>query len=556
MKIYSLFCMLLFTCFADADDSWSQKTLEKMSLREKIGQLFMVAAYVDTDYASREIGNPNIIDEIGRYITLYHVGGLAYVGPSECIKQVKLTNHYQELSKYPILIAQDLEWGLAMRIKDGMAFPKNITLGALQDNTLIYKMGKEIGRQAKLIGVHMNLSPDLDVNIEPENIVINVRSFGSNPHEVAEKGIAMIQGLQDAGIIASAKHFPGLGDIAIDPHLGLPYSKHSKERLQAVELFPFAQAIQAGVLSIQTDHLLVPALEPDTKLPSSLSPKIITDLMKNEMGFKGLALSGALRMKALTEHLPDDEIILKAFLAGNDMLLMPKDFPNAYKVIQTAVSEGKIHEEEINARVLKILQMKEKMHLDIQKTTPIPVMEQLHTPTAKALKKEIYQKVVAVARNNSNLLPVTMRLKGTAAYVQLGEASSSNYFEALQKQFAIDSFILPLDFDEKKTDDLLNRLKNYPLIFLAIFPLDPRRIEQIRLLNENKLKEELKNFRVHGISESILPLLKALKRYDGKMITAYFGNPFGKHFFDEFTTFIMGYEPDADAQEAAARLVQ
>src|SRR6185295_12332732 len=250
--------------------SWAEKTLLQMSQEEKIGQLFMIAAYVDPEYASREIGNPGIIQEIDTYITRYHVGGLAFVGPSEWKKQVALTNHYQKISKYPILIAQDLEWGLSMRIKDGMRFPKNITLGAVDDNRLIYEMGREIGRQAKCIGVHMNLSPVLDVNIEPENLAINIRSFGTSPRLVAEKGIAMIRGLQEPGIIASAKHFPGLGDISIDPHLGLPTVAHDIQRLQEVELYPFVQAIQAGVLSIQTEHVIIPAVEPDSTTPSSL----------------------------------------------------------------------------------------------------------------------------------------------------------------------------------------------------------------------------------------------------------------------------------------------
>ena len=264
------------------EDSWAIRTLRNMSQDEKIGQLFMIAGYVDSDYANREIGDPDIIQKMERTITQYHVGGIAYVGPSECLKQVLLTNRYQEISKYPILFAQDLEWGLSMRIKDGMRFPKNITLGAVKDNRLIYEMGKEIGRQAKLIGIQMNLSPVLDVNLEPENLAINVRSFGDSPKEVSVKGVEMIRGLQDAGIIASAKHFPGLGDITVDPHLGLPSSRRDQQYLQEMELYLFIQAINAGVLSIQTEHILVPALEPDPKIPASLSANIVNGLLKKK----------------------------------------------------------------------------------------------------------------------------------------------------------------------------------------------------------------------------------------------------------------------------------
>ncbi|MBA3815372.1 MAG: hypothetical protein H0X29_02415 [Parachlamydiaceae bacterium] len=552
------FCITLTShLVANQDDSWAQKTLQQMSQDEKIGQLFMIAGYIDPDFANREVGNSQIMHEIDRYITEYYVGGIAYVGPSEFAKQVALTNHYQKISKYPILIAQDFEWGLSMRIKEGMNFPKNITLGAMQDNRLIYEMGKEIGRQAKLIGVHMNLSPVLDVNIEPENIVINVRSFGSSPELVAEKGIAMIQGLQDAGIIASAKHFPGLGDISIDPHLDLPINPHAKKRLQDVELYPFAQAIKAGVLSIQTEHLLVPALD-DSKTPASLSPRIVNELLKNELGFKGLVVSGALRMKALTNYISEEEIILKAFLAGSDMLLMPQDFPKAHQTLKIALSEGKITEKDINARVLKILEMKERVKLDRHTTTPLPTVEELNSTYTKDLKKNLYQNSVTLIRDHQNLLSSLARAKkDTIAYIQLGDAPASNDFcKKLSTCFTLDSFIFPLEQDKEKEEQrLLQQISRYPIIVLAVYPADPRRIAELRLLNEKKQKEELKHFRVHGISKSQIELIKTLQNYQGKIIVTYLGNPFGLHFFDDYSTVIMAYELDPDAQEAAANIL-
>ncbi|MEI8365449.1 MAG: glycoside hydrolase family 3 N-terminal domain-containing protein [Parachlamydiaceae bacterium] len=527
-----------------------------MTQEEKIGQLFMIAGYVDPEYANREIGNPHIIQEIDNYITQYHVGGIAYVGPSEYAKQVALTNHYQEISKYPILIAQDLEWGLSMRIKEGMGFPKNITLGAIQDNSLIYEMGKEIGYQAKLIGVHMNLSPVLDVNIEPENIVINVRSFGDSPLLVAEKGIAMIRGLQDSGIIASAKHFPGLGDITIDPHLELPYSPHDKKRLQEVELYPFAQAIKAGVLSIQTEHFLVPSLESDIKIPASLSPKIINDLLKKELGFTGLILSGALRMKALTKYFPEEEIVLKAFLAGSDMLLMPRDFPKAYQTLKTALAEGKITAADLNERVLKILQMKEKVNLNLQRTVPLPTADDLHPSSASALRKKLYQTAVTLVRKNQYFTPFSLSEKNAIAYIQMGDDYPTDYLEILNKQLSIDSFFFPLLSDNKKEEErLFQNIDKYSLIILAVYPADPRRIAEIRLMNEKNQKEELKQFRVHGMPESLIYLANTLQRYQEKTIVTFFGNPFGLHFFDGYSTLIMAYEANPVAQEAAAKIL-
>lgn len=542
---------------ANQEESWAHRTLQQMSQDEKIGQLFMIAGYVDPEFANREIGNPQIIQEIDHYITHYHVGGIAYVGPSEFAKQITLTNHYQKISKYPILIAQDLEWGLSMRIKDGMGFPKNITLGAIEDNRLIYEMGREIGNQAKLIGVHMNLSPVLDVNIDPENIVINVRSFGSSPQQVAEKGIAMIRGLQDAGIIASAKHFPGIGDISIDPHLELPTCRHEKKRLQDVELYPFIQAIQAGVLSIQTEHLMIPAFEPDPKTPSSLSPKVVNDLLKKELGFKGLVLSGALRMKALTNSIAEEEIVLKAFLAGSDMLLMPHDFPKAYRTIQLALAEGKISEQELNERVLKILQMKEKVNLDCQTIVPIPTTEVLQSPSALALKKKLYQKAVNLVKDHQQLVPLSLSNEKAFAYVQLGEAPVTNHFtKILSNTWTLDPFLFLLEKDnEKEEQRLLQHINNYSLIILAIYPADPRRIAEIRLLNAENQKDELEHFRVHGMTESLTHLVNTLQQYQEKTVVAFFGNPFGLHFFENYSTLIMAYEAVEEAQEAAANIL-
>lgn len=556
LSFYSSFLLVIFlpiTLTANENSSWAERTLASMSADEKIGQLFMIAGYVDSEFAAKEIGNPRIIEEIEDYITRYHVGGIAFVGPSLSQSQVSLANRYQEISKYPILIAQDLEWGLSMRLKDGMGFPKNITLGAIKNNDLIYQMGLEIGRQAKLIGVHMNLSPVLDVNTEPENPVINVRSFGSTPQEVAKKGRAMIRGLQDAGIIASAKHFPGLGDIIVDPHLGLPCCKHNKKRLKEIELIPFIEAIKEGVLSIQTEHLIIPAFE-DPKIPASLSQKVVQGLLKEKLGFKGLVLSGALRMKALTDFMSEEEIVLRAFLAGSDMLLMPQDFPKAYNALKLALKEGKINEKDIDERVVKILKLKEKVNLDLDRFAAIPNKNELHSASSQDLRKKLFQEAVSIQRNERMLIPLSQE---NAAYVQLGEASKSDLLNQLKLTFHAESYLFPLDQKNKIEEErLFKNMDNYGVVILAIFPADPRRIAEIRLMNETKQNEELKHFRVHGITDSLASLIRALKPYEQKIIVAYFGNPFGLHFFDDYSSLIMGYEEDSEAQMASWNLIK
>lgn len=536
--MYRLLLVIFFyvsSTFA-SEGSWSVKMLESMSLDEKIGQLFMVAGYVEGE-------------ELDEIIKDYHVGGIAYVGPSTILKQVTLTNHYQTISKYPILIAQDLEWGLAMRLKDGMCFPKNSTLGVLADSNLIYQMGREIGRQAGLIGVHMNLSPVLDVNTEPENLAINVRSFGSDPERVAYHGSAMIRGLQDGGVIASAKHFPGLGAITIDPHLGLPCSKRSKKQLMEIDLYPFAIAIRDGMLSIQTEHLVVPALEVDG--PASLSKAVVTDLLQKEMGFKGLVLSGALNMKALTNHFSDEDIVLKAFQAGSDMLLMPRDIKKAHQTLKNALVKGAITLKDVEGRVLKILQMKERLQLHRERIRKLPTLESLQTLDARVLKKQLYAGAVRVIRDTNRLLPIK---QDRLAYVQLGDPASADCLERLRDKHHVDSFVFPqAELDDEEA--LLKQLEKYACVVLAVYPADPRRITEIRQMNGQNQIDALKHFRVHGLSESWLRLIAKLKAYESKTIVAFFGSPYGLPFFEGYSSFLMGYEEDPEAQKAVIALI-
>ncbi|MCE5295224.1 MAG: hypothetical protein LLF94_11530 [Chlamydiales bacterium] len=513
----------------------------EMSLDEKIGQLFMLPGYLDADFATKEEGQEAA--NLQKYVTEYGIGGVCFVGPSNSSRQVTYINTLQQSAKYPLLIAQDFEWGLSMRMKDGMRFPKNSTLGACSDTSLIYAMGKEIGRQAKLVGVHMNLSPVLDVNTEPDNLVINVRSFGATKEIVATHGVAIIQGLQDAGIMASAKHFPGLGDIVIDPHLGLPKVTHDVDRLETVEFYPFRQAIKANVLSIQTDHVLVPAIE---NVPSSLSPKIVQGILKDKMGFKGLVISGALRMKALVDSIDQEEIAVRAFLAGSDMLLMPYDFPRAHAAIKRAVLDGVIALEDIDARVEKILKLKEQFCK--RQELMVPKYEELHTQDAAMLKQKIYESCVSVVRNNG-LLP--LEKSDSICYLQIGEGPVG-FYEALKCQIKEAIFIPMAACDEKV---VMSALERHSKVVVAVYPLDPRRIAQIRLLEGAKQDEELKQFTVHGIPAGVVKLVRGLREQEKKCVVCYFGNPFGMHFFDHFSTFVMGFEDDAVAQEAVLKAI-
>ena len=542
--VFRLILLVLATFKFTAHTFSPVEIVAEMSEDEKIGQLFMVAGYVDADFASKEASIENAPVYLQQLIHEFHIGAIAFVGPSDFESQIAITNLCQKESKYPLLIAQDLEWGLSMRLKDGPRFPKNITLGELHSDELIYAMGKEIGRQAKLIGVHINLSPVLDVNTEPNNIAINERSFGKNPQLVAQKGARMIKGLQAAGVIASAKHFPGLGDIKIDPHLGLPTITHNVDRLSSVELLPFEAAIASLVKSIQTEHVIVPALEKDNSLPASLSYAVVTDLLKGKFNFQGLIISGALRMKALTENFSNEEIAVKAFLAGHDMLLMPQELKVAFNAIKAALRSGQITQSELDARVLKIISLKEEAGLFKSRYTKPIKASDLYSEDAKQIKQDIFASLCGFKRDQGVRPPIDKSSK--VAFIQIGElipnlalAEMKNYYPQLDYY----SFVT----GQKAELETLN-FEKYDFVLFSARPDDPRKIAAIRLLSENQ-SEALKNFRVDGISPLYKDVITELLKIENRVVLVYFGSSFGLPHFHKFGTIYRAYEDDEVAQQ-------
>lgn len=356
----------LSPCYENVHGDWARATLQSLTLREKIGQLFMVAAISSTEQSEEALASSllecpyRMEQEYIKYlIEEYKVGGLIFLYKSTPIKQIDAINYYQGLSKIPLLIGQDCEWGLSMRLYDTMQFPRNNALGALKDKQLIYDLGFEIGKQCKAIGVHINFSPVVDINTNPANPVIGRRSFGDTPDLVAECGLLMMHGLQDAGILACAKHFPGHGDTNVDSHFLLPVINHSIERLKSIELMPFRHLIDGGVAAVMSAHLAVPAIESESGRPSSLSRACVKQLLEDEMHFNGLKITDGLGMQAITNHYAPGEIELESFLAGNDILLCPLDVPKAVELIEGAIKEGKILLDDLEKRVLKILKAKE-----------------------------------------------------------------------------------------------------------------------------------------------------------------------------------------------------
>ncbi|MBU0764500.1 MAG: glycosyl hydrolase, partial [Bacteroidetes bacterium] len=344
------------------EDPWVDSVFSTMTPDQRLGQLFMIAARSDK-------GN-EYVEEIAETISKYNIGGLIFMQGTPQ-RQVRHTNYYRSVAKVPLLIAMDAECGPAMRLDSVMKFPNQMTMGAADNPELVRTTGVEVARQLRRMGVHVNFAPVLDINNNPSNPVISTRSFGENKELVTRNGLAYIEGLQEGRIIAVGKHFPGHGDTDTDSHFELPVINHKWKRLESTELHPFREAIKHGISGIMVAHLFVPALDSTADLPSSLSRNVVTDLLKDEMGFKGLIFSDALNMKGVTNHFKNGEAEAKALIAGCDVLLFPDDVALAIEKINDAMERGEISRDEIDRRCRKILKAKRWAGLD--RLTNIPV---------------------------------------------------------------------------------------------------------------------------------------------------------------------------------------
>lgn len=409
---------------------WVDSIYAGMSVEEKMGQLFMVDIF-SSDPKSKT-------DKIKELITDYHLGGVIFSkgGP---VRQAKLNNEFQALAKVPLLVGMDAEWGLAMRLDSTYAFPWNMTLGAITDNGLIEEVGQRIGEQCKRLGVHINFAPVVDINNNPKNPIIGNRSFGEDRENVTQKSLAFIKGLQSAGIMGSAKHFPGHGDTDIDSHKNLPVIDYSRERLDSLELYPYKALIGQGLNSVMVAHLNVPSLEPQLNYPSSLSAKVVTDLLKKELGFNGLIFTDALNMKGASNFKEPGEIELAALLAGNDVLLIPQDMPRAMEFLLKAYEEGTITEKRLQYSVKKILYAKYKAGLNHYKPVQTAyLVEDLNTVNDDALYEKIMDNALTVIKNDRAILPIKDLQKKKIAYINFGDASGAEFLAELNKYAQVD----------------------------------------------------------------------------------------------------------------------
>ncbi|MDO1500637.1 glycoside hydrolase family 3 N-terminal domain-containing protein [Winogradskyella maritima] len=432
---------------------WVDSVYNQMSLKEKVGQLFMVQVYSE----KKNLDETKIVNLIKNE----HIGGIIYTngGP---YRQARLNNDLQYTSKIPLLIGMDAEWGLSMRLDSTYAFPWNMTLGAISDNDLIRRTGKYIGEHCKRLGVHFNFAPVVDINTNPKNPIIGNRSFGEDRDNVTEKGLAFMKGMQSAGVLANAKHFPGHGDTDKDSHHTLPTINFSEKRIDSVELYPYRKLINEGLSSVMVAHLNVPSLESREGYPSSLSKHIVTDILKEKLGFQGLIFTDALTMKGAADFAETGDIDLASFMAGNDVMLMSVDVAKGATKIRNAVEDGRISKERLAHSVKKILMAKYKVGLNNYK--PINIFNlatDLNRITDDALYEDLMENAITVLKSESGILPIRQLETKKIAYVQLGSDDGSAFYNELKKYTKVHKV------DAKSLTETLKSLQNYNTVIIG-----------------------------------------------------------------------------------------
>lgn len=517
--------------FLNQGTEWVDSLMSELTLKEKIGQLFMVSAFSNRDEKH--------VQDLESLIAEYKIGGVIFFqgGP---VRQATITNRLQEKSKLPLFVAMDAEWGVGMRLDSTISYPYQMGLGAINDNQLIYQMGVEIGRQLARLGVQINFAPSVDVNSNANNPVIGFRSFGEAKENVADKGYQYMKGLQDAGLIVTAKHFPGHGDTATDSHHDLPVLPFNKERLSELELYPFKRLINGGVSGVMIAHMSIPQLDSTPNLPSTLSKPIITELLRDELGFRGLVFTDALNMKGVTKHFSPGDIEVKALQAGNDVLLYSENVPIAVEAVYEAVDDGLISKEAVEGKCRKILTAKYFTGLSIRKPIEIDgLYKDLNRPSAMLLNRQLIESSLTVLQNKDTLLPIGDLKNLKIASLSIGSIEITPFQRMLSNYGLVDHYNLSAKAKESDISSVTAKLKDYNLVITGL----------------HETRSRPYNSKINGNEIHNLVTQLALSK---KAIIASFRNPYTLSRFkqiNEANALITTYEDSELHQELAAQLI-
>lgn len=508
-------------------NAWVDSVFNSHAFEDRLGQLFMVAAYSNKDEKHKQ--------EIASLVREQNLGGLIFFqgGP---VRQAHLTNYFQDISKVPLFIAMDAEWGINMRLDSVLTFPKAMTLGALPREELIYDMATELARQFKELGMHINFAPVVDVNSNPNNPVIGYRAFGEEKRLVAKKSLAYMKGLQDHGVIANAKHFPGHGDTESDSHYSLPVIKHSQNRIKDIDLYPYRELIDEDLMSIMVAHLHIPSMDSEKNKATTLSKYVVSDLLKTQMNFNGLVFTDALNMKGVASYYKPGEVDVLALLAGNDILLYSQDVPKAKLMIIEAVREGKISREEIDSRVKKVLKAKYWAGLSKrQKIETQNLVKRLNSPQAEFLIESLYAESITVTTNKNNFLPIKHLDLLDLASVTIG--GDGNHFQhKLNKYGKFEHFSLDKGSDAIKIAKLEQSLGDYNTIIVGLMGVT---------------NSPSKGF---GVSASDINFIKRLSQRK-TVITVLFGNGYAAKYLNEMPHNILSFENNEYTQGLVPEII-
>ncbi|MGL2964402.1 glycoside hydrolase family 3 N-terminal domain-containing protein [Flavobacterium sp. RSB2_4_14] len=440
-----------------SENKWVDSVYNQLTFKEKVGQLFMVAAYSNKDTI-----HTNAIEKL---VCDYTIGGVIFFqgGPK---RQARLTNRYQSLSKVPLFIGIDAEWGLSMRLDSTFRYPFNMTLGAIKDLKLVEKVGVSMAKESKRLGVHFNFAPVLDINTNPKNPIIGYRSFGESKVNVTEHAIALMNGVQSQGIFSTGKHFPGHGDTSTDSHHALPVVNASLDHIEKIELYPYKRMFDEGLVSVMVAHLNVPSLEPREGYPTSISQPVVTNLLKNEMGFDGLIFTDALNMKGASNFKKPGEIDLEAFLAGNDILLFAENVPFAVEKISLAYKDGLITDSRLEESVKKILHYKFKAGLNNYKPVEgINIYNDLNPKSNLDLQYQLYENAVTVVKNQDAILPIK-NLNQKIAYFKMGDDINTTFVNTLKKYTEVTEVF------DANIDTLMIKLMDFETVIIGYHKSD------------------------------------------------------------------------------------
>ncbi len=508
---------------------WVDSVFESLNDEERIAQLIMIRAHSN-------LGEDHI-RKVLKDIKNNKVGGLIFFqgGP---VRQANLTNYYQSISKTPLMIAIDGEWGLGMRLDSVTPLPRQLMLGAMQDSTLAYRYGQVLAMQCRRLGIHVDYAPDMDVNNNPNNPVINDRSLGQDKFQVARLGVQIIKGMQDQNIMAVAKHFPGHGDTDVDSHLDMPVIRKSRAELDSLELYPFRRAIEAGVQSIMMAHLYIPALDSTPNTPTSISRKAITDFLKGELGYKGIVITDALEMKGIAKFYTGGEEAAQSLLAGNDMMMLPSTASGSVDAIKRAIRRGQISWDEVNQRVKKVLLAKYKLGLNKPQFVDVNNLTSDLNAATDSLTKSIGQHAITLLKNDNNLIPFTQHTPGKVAVIAVGADVNNAFLQTIKAiRPDVSPFIFTARQSEAQVGQVVERLKrDYQAVIISL---------------HNYSRRPANNF---GITSSERLLIQQLQQ-EMPSATVVFGNPYAIQYFCDAPTIIAAYEDDDITQRTAAAIL-